>query len=114
MPVEVKHPVSNISFVVGDEENRLVGAITAIIFLYGMHINFLWVDKSLRGREYGKEFLKKMEESAKEHKCRLIQLDSFSVQAPKFYQEFGYEVVGIVEEFPMKEFQQVYLQKKLI
>lgn len=114
IPEEVRHPVQNISFVIRNEDNQLVGGITGTIFWYGMHIDFLWVDESLRGRGYGKELLKKIEENAMENRCKVIQLDTFSFQAPKFYQKFGYEVVGTIDEFPTKEFQQVYLQKRLM
>ncbi|MGE7624915.1 hypothetical protein ACQKMD_18275 [Viridibacillus sp. NPDC096237] len=43
-----------------------------------------------------------MEEIARENSCRLIQLDTFSLQAPNFYQKYGYEIVDAIKEIPNK------------
>jgi ribosomal protein S18 acetylase RimI-like enzyme len=113
IPDKVKHPVKKVSFILRDEEDNILGGITGTIFWYHLHIDFLWVDETLRGKGYGEKLLQSIEEIAVTNKCRLIQLDTFSFQAPKFYQKFGYEVVGIVEEHPVKEFQQYFLLKRL-
>ena len=113
LPDNVKHPVKNISFILRDEEETILGGITGTIFWYSLHIDFLWVDESLRGKGYGKQLLGKIEKIATENSCRLIQLDTFSFQAPDFYQKYGYEVVGVIEEHPNVENQQYYLAKKL-
>lgn len=113
IPEEVKHPKKQISYVLRDGEQKILGGITGEIFWYHLHIDFLWVDESLRGQGYGKELLTKIEEFAIEHNCRLIQLDTFSFQAPDFYQKFGYEVIGIVGDFPTKDSKQYYLVKRM-
>lgn len=110
---EVKHPVKNISFILRDEEDKILGGITETIFWYSLHIDFLWVDESLRGQGYGKQLLDNIEGIARENRCKLIQLNTFSFQAPNFYQKYGYEVVGVIEEHPNKDNQQYYLSKKL-
>ncbi|MFS0780220.1 hypothetical protein [Bacillus sp. 1P06AnD] len=56
--------------------------------------------------------VRKIEKEASKRNCRFIQLDSFSFQAPGFYQCLGYSVVGIVEDFP-RGFKQYYLVKSL-
>jgi ribosomal protein S18 acetylase RimI-like enzyme len=113
VPEEVKHPVKNVSSILRDEKENILGGITGKIFWYHLHIDFLWVDETLRGNGYGERLLRSLEEIAMTNQCRLIQLDTFSFQAPEFYQKYGYEVVGIVEEHPAKEHQQYYLLKRL-
>ncbi|WP_342509635.1 GNAT family N-acetyltransferase [Sporosarcina sp. FSL K6-2383] len=113
IPDEVKHPVKNISFMLRNEEEEILGGITGTIFWYHLHIDFLWVDESLRGKGYGKKLLDQIEKTARENNCKLIQLDTFSFQAPDFYQKYGYQIVGIIEEHPTKDFQQYYLEKRL-
>lgn len=113
LPDEVKHPVKNISFILRDKEEKILGGITGTIFWYNLHIEFLWVDESLRGKGYGKQLLDNIEETARENRCKLIQLDTFSFQAPNFYQKYGYEVVGVIKGHPNKDNQQYYLSKKL-
>ncbi len=114
LPDEVKHPMQNISFMLRNENGEILGGITGIIFWYHLHIDFLWVDESLRGKGYGKELLDHIEKTARENKCRLIQLDTFSIQAPGFYQKYGYRVIGTIEEHPNEDFQQYYLEKRLV
>lgn len=113
LPDDVKHPVKNISFILRDEGGEILGGITGTIFWYNLHIDFLWVDESLRGKGYGKKLLNHIEKIARENRCQLIQLDTFSFQAPVFYQKNGYEIVGVIEGHPNKENQQYYLKKTL-
>ena len=113
LPDDVKHPVKNISFILRDEEDEILGGITGTIFGYHLHIDFLWVDESLRGKGYGKQLLEHIEEIAQKNKCNLIQLDTFSFQAPNFYQKYGYEIIGVIEEHPTKDHKQYYLSKRL-
>ncbi|MEK4486319.1 GNAT family N-acetyltransferase [Psychrobacillus sp. FSL H8-0484] len=113
LPDEVKHPVKNVSFILRNDDGDIMGGITGTIFWYHLHIDFLWVDQLHRGNGYGIELLHQIEATARENQCRLIQLDSFSFQASDFYQKFGYQVVGVIEDHP-KGFQQYYLEKKLI
>lgn len=47
-----------------------------------------------------------------ERKCRLITVDTFGFQAPDFYKHLGYEVYGIVEDFP-EGYDHYFLVKKL-
>lgn len=113
LPDEIKQLVNNIHFILRDESGKIVGGITGDMVWYRLHIDFLWVDESIRGKGYGKELLDSMENFARENHCKLIQLDTFSFQAPDFYQKHGYEVIGVIEEFPTKEHQQYFFIKRL-
>ncbi|QUG43306.1 GNAT family N-acetyltransferase [Psychrobacillus sp. INOP01] len=113
LPEEVKHPIKNISFILRNEDELILGGITGTIFWYHLHIDFLWVDESLRGNGYGKQLLDNIEQIARENNCNLIQLDTFSFQAPNFYQKYGYDVIGVIEDHPNKNNQQYYLVKKI-
>jgi len=112
LPDALKTPNENISFIIKDEEGKVVGGITGNMFWHHLHIDFLWIDQKARGKGYGSELLKKMEEFAIKKGCRLIYLDTFSFQAPEFYKKNGYEVFGILEDHP-KGFNQYFLQKRL-
>lgn len=114
LPEDIKHPVKNISFILRNEDEIILGGITGTIFWYHLHIDFLWVDESLRGNGYGKQLLDNIELLARENNCNLIQLDTFSFQAPNFYQKYGYDVIGVIEDHPNKNNQQYYLVKKLL
>lgn len=105
--------MKNVSFILRDENENIVGGITGTIFWYNLHIDLLWVDESQRGKGYGKKLLDNIEEFASENNCTIIHLDTFSFQAPNFYQKNGYEVVSVIEEPSTKEYQQYYLIKRL-
>lgn len=111
LPDQLKTPNENVSFVLKDELKGIKGGITANIFWHHMHIESLWVDKSIREEGYGSELLKKMEFLAIDKGCRLISLDTFSFQAPEFYKDHGYEVFGTIENHP-KGFNQYFLIKR--
>ncbi|MDC3413171.1 GNAT family N-acetyltransferase [Terrihalobacillus insolitus] len=112
LPEELKTPNKNISFVIKDNKEKIVGGITGNMFWYHLHIDILWVDENIRENGYGSKLLKKMEDFAIEKGCRLIYLDTFSFQAPEFYKKNGYEVFGMLEDHP-KGFNQYFLQKRL-
>jgi len=90
----------DISITVKDEEGNILGGITGNTKLHCLFIQFLWLDDKLRGEGIGAKLLKKAEELAVEKGCRMVRVDTFSFQAPEFYQKQGYEVYGTVEDFP--------------
>ncbi|PKJ54141.1 GNAT family N-acetyltransferase [Bacillus sp. SN10] len=109
---EAKQPMEQVSFVVKNEEGKIFGGVTGTMYFHHLHIDFLWVDESVRHDGYGSQLLHKMEDVAKEKGCRLILLDSFSFQAPEFYKKHGYREYGVVEDHP-KGHSQHFLEKRL-
>ena len=112
LPEKLKTPYEDVSFILKNDLGEIIGGITANTFWHHMHIDFLWVDKSVRGKGYGHELLKRMETLALDKECRFIFLDTFSFQAPEFYKRNGYEVFGTLEDHP-KGFNNYFLHKKL-
>ncbi|MFD2169346.1 GNAT family N-acetyltransferase [Tumebacillus lipolyticus] len=90
----------NFSLVLRDESNQIVGGIVAHLFWHRLKIEIFWVDEQMRGRGWGSRLLQEMEAIAKEKGARLIELDTFSFQAPEFYQKQGYQKFGQVDNFP--------------
>jgi len=113
LPDDIKHPVKDVSFMLRNEVGKIVGGITGKISWFNLHIDFLWVDEYLRGGGYGKQLLDNIEKVARDNNCRRIHLDTFSFQAPLFYQQCGYKIVGLIEEYPSKDSQKYYLEKNL-
>ena len=74
-----------ISFIVKNENEEIVGGITGITFWHHVHVDFLWVSEEYRHEGYGTKLIKRIEEFAIEKECSLINLDTFSFQAPAFY-----------------------------
>lgn len=112
LPDHLKTPNENIGFTLKDDNGHLKGGITGNMFWNHIIIDFLWVDESYRKEGYGSILLNKLEMYAQENDCRLIYLDTFSFQAPAFYQKNGYEIFGVIEDHP-RGFDQYFLQKRL-
>lgn len=113
LPEKLKSPYENISFVVKDDDSKIVAGVTGHMFWHHMHVDFLWVDEGVRKVGYGSKLLAKMEQAAKENACAFIYLDTFSFQAPAFYEKHGYKVFGTLDHFP-EGVKQYFLQKKLV
>lgn len=94
------------------ENAEIKGGLLGQVYYKGMHVDLLWVDEALRKTRVGSSLLKKAEELARESGCTLIYLDTFSFQAPKFYEKIGFEVFGKIENFP-ETYTRYFLVKRL-
>ena len=100
----------NSPFLVGVERNKVayfatqngqkVAGITAEIFGNWLLINFLWVDKSIRGTGIGSQLMARLESHAKSQGCHSAMVDTFSFQARPFYEKLGYECQMTLENYP--------------
>ena len=78
----------------------LVGGATGFTHRGWLFIQCLWVSDELRGRGLGAHLLGRAETAARERDCRAVWLDTFSFQAPGFYEKLGYRQFGQLDEFP--------------
>lgn len=69
-----------------------------------MHIDSLWVNETLGGHDYGTQLMKMVEDEALRRGCTIAYTDTFSWQAPGFYEK--------LEGFP-KDNALSYYSKKL-
>jgi GNAT superfamily N-acetyltransferase len=89
--------VRNIAVFVRDKERNIIGGTLGWTSLELLHINILWVHAHARGQGYGKRILLAAEEEGAKRGCRQANLDTFSFQAPGFYQKLGYQVFGKID-----------------
>jgi GNAT superfamily N-acetyltransferase len=72
----------------------------------------MWIKEELRGCGYGHKLLLAAEQEARQRGARNAYLDTFSFQAPDFYKKHGYQVFGVLKDFPDGH-QRIYLTKQL-
>ena len=76
------------------------------------YIRYLWVHDDLRSQGYGTKLMQATEQEASTRGCHQILFDTHSFQAPEFYQRLGYEVFGVLDDYPLHH-KNYYLRKRL-
>ena len=88
------------SFLLKNQEDKVVGMVIATVLWNGMEINSLWVDESIRNQGWGEKLMNIAEEEGKNRGCTVSYTNTFDWQAPKFYEKLGYTLYGKLDDFP--------------
>lgn len=81
-------------------DGRVAGGVIAEIYWDWLYINLMWIEEPLRKLGYGARLLAMAEDEARRRGATRAYLDTFSFQAPGFYQKQGYHVFGELPDFP--------------
>ncbi len=93
-------------------EGTILGGLLAKAGRGWLHVNTIWVHTSVRGKGYGTRLLHMAEEEARRRGCHSAYLDTFSFQALSFYEQYGYEVFGMLDDFP-EGYQRYFMRKSI-
>ena len=97
---------------VGRDSNGAVQAGLRYVLAYEWaFVHWLWVAEPYRRQGVGSELLCRAEDDARQNACRGVYLDTFSFQAPEFYQRRGYREFGRIDDFP-RGHSQIWLAKR--
>ena len=99
-------------FVLQDPDQEVVGGVIGATHWDWLHIDLMWIKDEFRGRGYGQRLLAHAEDEARGRGAKNAYLDTFSFQAPGFYQKQGYQVFGELPDFPSGH-QRYFLTKAL-
>jgi N-acetylglutamate synthase-like GNAT family acetyltransferase len=69
-----------------DAHGQLLGGIVGTIWGQCVEIKYLWVHPSCRENGYGSRLLQTLEQEARAQQCHSAIVDTYSFQAPDFYQ----------------------------
>jgi GNAT superfamily N-acetyltransferase len=95
-----------------DAEGQVCGGLFGKEMWGWLYVEILWIHERVRGCGLGSRLLRQAESEAKARGCTRVLLDTFEFQAPAFYKRHGYEVFGVLQDFP-PGFQRYYLKKDL-
>ncbi len=101
-----------VCFVVQTQDGDILGGVIGEKYWEWFHLDLLWIQEDLRGKGYGEKLLAAVEEEAKKKGAKHVFLDTFTFQAPGFYQKYGYQVFGELPDFPPGH-QRFYFTKEL-
>jgi GNAT superfamily N-acetyltransferase len=102
----------NLCFVIRAPDQEIVGGVIGSTYWDWLYINLMWIKDGLRGHGYGQQLLALAEDEARKRGAKNAYLDTFSFQAPDFYKKYGYQVFGVLEDFPQGH-QRYFLKKEL-
>jgi len=100
-----------VAIFVRDEAGTVRGGLDGHVYGGWLFVKYLWVRADLRRHGIGRELMAQAERRALEVGAHSVWLDTFSFQAPGFYQKLGYREFGRLD-FP-PEHQRIFLQKLL-
>jgi len=95
-----------------DERNAIAAGLYGFTWAGWLEIKLVWVREDLRGQGLGRHLVEAAEAEARARGCEHVWLDSYTFQAPGFYERLGYEVFGALDGYPPPE-GRVFLTRKL-
>ena len=88
-------------WIIGRDGDEVVQAgIRFVLAFEWLFVNWLWVADAYRKHGVGSRLMAGAEAAAREAGCRAAYLDTFTFQAPKFYERLGYREFGRLNDFP--------------
>ena len=106
---EINKPIEIIA---RNELNEIIGGLYGRSLWGTLEIKTFVVKTENRNLGIGRKLIEEAEKEAKNRNCRFISLDTFSFQAPEFYEKLGFIKIGTETDFP-KGFEKHYYRKKL-
>lgn len=99
-------------FCARDDAGELLGGVAVSRDLDCLTIDYLFVAEHARGKGLGGALLVRAEEEGRRQGAKRVILNTFSFQAPDFYERQGYRRFGAVERC-LGEYGQYFYEKKL-
>ena len=87
----------DLSLAVKTPDGRVVGGCDAFRMGELAFVDVLWVAEDCRGSGLGGLILDRLEEDAARQGARRVELNTFTFQAPGFYEKRGYRRFGALE-----------------
>jgi GNAT superfamily N-acetyltransferase len=92
------------------DQGKVVGGLYGETYGGWLFIRYFVLPEALRGQSLGSQVIAEAERVARERGCHSAWVDTFSFQAPGFYQKQGYAEFSRIDLPPMGH--RIFLQKR--
>jgi len=82
------------------DKKNIVGGVIGDTHLGWLFVQWFWIDEKYRGKGLGAKLLQSAENEARKRGAKNVYLDTFSFQAPAFYEKLGYREFGRLKNYP--------------
>ena len=106
---EINKPIE---IIVRNNDGEIIGGLYGRSIWGTLEIKTFVVRTENRNEGIGRKLIMEAEKEAKKRNCRFISLDTFSFQAPEFYEKLGFKKIGTETDFP-KGFEKYYYRKEI-
>jgi len=96
---------------VRDGKRQLLGGLILQSYWRESYIELLWLSARARNSGFGSKLIEEAERRARRRGSRLIHLNTYSFQAPGFYQKQGYRRFGRMAGSPPGESRHFYVKR---
>ncbi|RKF20355.1 GNAT family N-acetyltransferase [Alginatibacterium sediminis] len=104
----------SVGYFIRDEHGDIVGGLIAKLMFTTLHVKYLWISESIRRLGFGKKLIELAQRDANQQGVINVFLDTYSFQAPLFYESLGFKEAGRYNDYPMRGVDKIFYQKTLI
>ncbi|WDY53527.1 GNAT family N-acetyltransferase [Vibrio fluvialis] len=101
------------AILVRDEQGNVVGGLTGVFFITSVQVRFLWLSEAIRKQGIGNQLISQLELMCAEKKIGNIMVDTYTYQAPLFYESHGFEEIGRYKDYLVEGVDKIFYQKRL-
>ena len=94
-----------------DAKGRLLGGVILQSYWRETYVELLWLSAKARGGGLGSELIAFAEREARRRGSRIIHLNTYSFQAPGFYEKQGYTRFGALSGSPRGRSRYFYFKR---
>ena len=95
------------------EGRRIVGGLVADCAWNYVYVHLLWVAEAARGKDHGRRLMRETERIARRRGAALVYLNTFTFQAPQFYEKLGYRRFAELKNTPAPATSRFFYVKRL-
>lgn len=111
--LEVEGTEIPIFLCVRDESGDIAGGLQGLMLHKWLKIDIMAVKPAIRRKGLGTNLVHRAEAIAIERGCKYAYVDTMSYQAPGFYEQLGYKIVGRIPDWDSHGHEKLYFTKTL-